>query len=161
MTVDELHMLAGYQAAIEIDLLPDTVTIDNLRPHLPSLYPSHMLDRGVFTKVMSLLFRSSGSGLENKMIESYKLACQMRDGCDPFNLKVLYLQLCWSKPFYGYVPFFMSLFHVFCVHIPCLLCHHSMFFVDPIPCLACCLSSMPFGIATPFCVPLLTMSLVT
>ena len=104
MTVDELHMLAGYQAAINVNL-PDTATIDNLRPHLPSLYPSHMLDKGVVTRVMGLLFGSSGIGLEDSIVESYKSACRMREGCDPFYLKILYLQLCWSKPFYGSVMF--------------------------------------------------------
>ena len=132
MTVDELHMLAGYQAAINVNL-PDTATIDNLRPHLPSLYPSHMLDKGVVTRVMGLLFGSSGIGLEDSIVESYKSACRMREGCDPFYLKILYLQLCWSKPFYGCVSsapccvlclhsmYFVSPFHVFCVPIPCIL----------------------------------------
>ena len=122
MTTDELHMLAGYLAASDIDVSPEAVTFDILRPHLQSFYPSHMLDRGLVTRVMRL-FLSPADRLEDKIVESCKLACQMREGADLFNLKVLYLQLCWSKPFYGYDAFFI-LYSIPCLvyaSIPCIL----------------------------------------
>ena len=107
MTTDELHILAGYQAAIDLKISPDLITPDSLRPHLPSLYPAHMLNRGLVTKLMQL-FRSSADPLEDRVVESYRSACRMREGDDQFSLKILYLQLCWKQPFYGYMPHYQA-----------------------------------------------------
>lgn len=95
MTPEELHTLAGYQAAIDLGpYSADTATPHGIKQHLPSLYPKHMLGNSA-----KKLFRASSEKMENKLLESYQAASQKSS--DPFNIKVLYLQLCWSKPFYG------------------------------------------------------------
>ncbi|KAL5463228.1 hypothetical protein EMCRGX_G032108 [Ephydatia muelleri] len=99
MTPEELHTLAGYQAAIDLGpYSADTATPHHIKQHLPSLYPKHMLGSSP-----KKLFRSSSERLENKLLESYQAASQKSS--DVFNIKVLYLQLCWSKPVYGSVFF--------------------------------------------------------
>ena len=95
MTTDELHILAGYQAAIELGSYDtETAKPHNIKVHLHSLYPKHMVGSSP-----KKLFKSPTEKLENKLVESYQAASQK--STDSFNLKVLYLQLCWSKPFYG------------------------------------------------------------
>ena len=95
MTTEELHTLAGYQAAIELGSYDtETAKPHNIKLHLSSFYPKHMLGNSA-----KKLFKSPTEKLESKLVESYQAASQK--STDSFNLKVLYLQLCWSKPFYG------------------------------------------------------------
>ena len=71
-----------------------------------AFYPSHMF-YGSQIKKLTKLFKPKKSA-ENKAIEEkfMKSLNDSKEKCsDPHHLKVLYLQYCWHKPYYGSVFF--------------------------------------------------------
>lgn len=105
MTREELHDLAGLQAAVEAyESLDRDPNPRNYLSNLSKYYPRYMVT--VEARKLGKLFRQKS--VENKdtgdlFAKSMKSACGK--STDPYQLKILYLQLCWHKPFYGSVFF--------------------------------------------------------
>ena len=105
MPKDDLHSLAGLQAAVFAAETGERGDIASLRPHLHRFYPQHMVATDPKKAIKKLLTKiSSGSipeakGLDAQFDEALRKA--LGRSSDPQQLKVFYLQLCWSKPFYG------------------------------------------------------------
>ena len=99
----DYHVLAGIQAVTFVTERPD---IDakpaSLRPFMSRFYPSHLLETVGVKKSIGKLFRQKSvdqPSVEDLFREQYD---SVRAKCTaPHNLKVLYLQYCWSKPYYG------------------------------------------------------------
>ena len=105
MPEDDLHTLAGLQAAVFAAETGQGRDVASLRPHLHQFYPQHMLSTDPKKAIKKLFTKmSAGSIPEAKGLGAqFELALQkaMGRGSEPQQLKVFYLQLCWSKPFYG------------------------------------------------------------
>lgn len=103
LTEEDYHTLAGIQAA--------TYTAEHahvgtdpaaLQPLMHKFYPSHLSDTFSGRKSIGKLFRQKS--VEQTLAEDgfRKSFDSVRaKSTSPHNLKILYLQYCWSKPFYG------------------------------------------------------------
>ena len=107
---EDYHALAGIQAATFAAEHPDEglTSATSLRPFLSRFYPSHLLQTAapIGMKSIGKLFKQTRgvvegqqSGLEEKLKEEFE--SMVGRATSAHNLKVLYLQYCWSKPFYG------------------------------------------------------------
>ncbi len=105
MTRDELHDLAGLQAAVgAYESMDSDPNPTHYQSNLSKYYPNYMIPTE--TSKLGKLFRQKsveGKDTPELFAKSMKSACG-KSG-DPYQLKVLYLQLCWYKPFYGSVFF--------------------------------------------------------
>ena len=100
----DYHHLAGIQAATFAAEHPgEGVASTRLRPFIHKFYPPHILEMPVAArKSLGKLFRQKSveqPPAEEKLRESFESVAGK--GLLPHNLKILYLQYCWSKPFYG------------------------------------------------------------
>ena len=97
---DDIHTLAGLQAA---EFAATNGTTDPSKVSLPplsSLYPPYML-KTQLTYFLKLKFSQADPTKEIQERFDEAFASAWRKTTDPHNLRVLYLQLCWSMPFYG------------------------------------------------------------
>lgn len=106
----DYHSLAGIQAATFAAEHPgEGITSTTLRPFLSRFYPPHLLEppAAAARKSLGKLFQRQRSveqlPAEEKLRESFESV--VAKGASAHNLKILYLQYCWSKPFYGSVMF--------------------------------------------------------
>ena len=101
LSEEDFHRLAGIQAAVFTAEHPDLdPKASSLRPFLSLFYPPSLLDTGS-KKALGKLFRqkSVDSPVEDLFSQEYE---SVRSKCtNAHNLKLLYLQYCWSKPYYG------------------------------------------------------------
>ena len=101
-TKDELHSLAGLQAAVLAAEKGDTnPQPTNMKSDLSTFYPAYMLQGGDAKKIGRLFKQRS---VENKTVqEEFSKAFNdaWKKSTKPYELKILYLQICWHKPFYG------------------------------------------------------------
>lgn len=103
--MEEFHSQAGLQAAVkhleEDSKAPATITVG--RGEEGMFYPPHMRGRG--GNMMTKLFKKSPEtkSLTEELTSAYQDALKKCE--DPHQLKILYLQLCWHKPYYGSVFF--------------------------------------------------------
>ena len=102
MSKENLHTLAGLQAAVfaaengNPDLNPT-----NLLP-LETVYPPYLLGTDIVTQMKNFLTQKQKAHLKEVQANfdsAFKSALQKTT--DVHQLRVLYLQLCWSLPFYG------------------------------------------------------------
>lgn len=116
MSKEELHALAGFQAAILQAEGQDTSgtpsSSSSVKQDLHRFYPAYMLTEAVDSKP-----KKSGRLFKQKSVEtkqptlreefekSLEEAEKKLAKTNAYQLKVLYLQLCWHKPFYGSVMF--------------------------------------------------------
>ena len=115
MSKDELHTLAGFQAAIlqaEQEEKDSKASPSSLRAELSRFYPSYLLAEVAEPKPKKSgrLFKqrsveSKHPSLHEQFEKSLASAVEKLRKTDAYQLKVLYLQLCWHKPFYGSVMF--------------------------------------------------------
>ena len=112
MSKDELHTLAGLQAAVYAAETGQQADSVSLRPLLVRFYPQHMFASDP-KKVISRLFKQKSTTEVKTLDVQFDQAVQsaQQKSPDPHRLKILYLQLCWSKPFYGYVNDIYTLTH--------------------------------------------------
>lgn len=98
---DDLHTLAGLQAAEFAAARGTTDPNKDTLPHMSSLYPPYMLKTQLAKSLLKLKFSQSEQTkeIQERFGEAFRSA--WRKTTDPHNLRVLYLQLCWSMPFYG------------------------------------------------------------
>lgn len=104
MSKDEFHHLAGLHAAVVATESGDTnPNPASYQTSLSCFYPSHMCPEP--SKIGKLFKQKSTEGKDTQQ----EFAKAMRSACskcvEAHQLKVLYLQLCWHKPFYGSVFF--------------------------------------------------------
>lgn len=103
LSVEEFHSQAGLQAAVkhleEGNKSPTTVPA--LKPEM--FYPPHMRPKGGLN--LTKLFKKSPEtrSIADELSKAFKYA--LKKCSDPHQLKILYLQLCWHKPYYGSVFF--------------------------------------------------------
>ena len=100
----DYHTLAGIQAATYAAEYPkEEITSESLRPLMDKFYPPHLVDTvGAGKKSIGKLFRQKSAELlsvEEKLQEHFESV--VAKSATPHTLKILYLQYCWSKPFYG------------------------------------------------------------
>ena len=97
MPEDDLHTLAGLQAAI----FAAETGEGSLRTRLNQFYPQHMISTDPKKAIKKLFTKISAGSIP--VAAQFELALQKATErvSDPQQLKVFYLQLCWSKPFYG------------------------------------------------------------
>ncbi len=102
-SIAEFHSQAGLQAAIK-HMESDTKNLANLKSEANFFYPPHMRTTKGGHKVTKFFKKSAeGKGLGDELIKSYEEASNKCP--DPHQLKILYLQLCWHKPYYASVFF--------------------------------------------------------
>ena len=104
LTVEEFHTQAGVQAAIK-HLEEDTKSdLSAVKSEVGQFYPPHMVPSGSL-KVTKFFKKSSEpkGGVVNELTKAYQEA--LKKCGDTHQLKILYLQLCWHKPYYGSVFF--------------------------------------------------------
>lgn len=97
--MEDIHTLAGLQASVfatENHLKADVAT---LSPFMDHFYPPSKTKLDPTKAISRLLKPSSSSG---SLGQSFAAALQSAQS-KITDHKVLYLQLCWSKPYYGYV----------------------------------------------------------
>ncbi|CAI8025801.1 FERM domain-containing protein 8 [Geodia barretti] len=104
----DYHELAGIQAAtFAVEHPGEGLTSGNLHPYLQTFYPPHLLEPPTGgQKSLLKLFRQRSvehSLAEEKLRGHFEKVASKR--LSAHNLKILYLQYCWSKPFYGSVMF--------------------------------------------------------
>lgn len=105
LSVEEFHNQAGSQAAIK-SLEGASKDADHaIRSECNIFYPPHMRINKGGLKVGKLFKKSPGESksLSDELLTSYHKAlkrCQ-----DSHQLKILYLQFCWHKPYYAAVFF--------------------------------------------------------
>ena len=100
----DYHELAGIQAAtFAVEHPGEGLTSGNLHPYLQTFYPPHLLEPPTGgQKSLLKLFRQRSvehSLAEEKLRGHFEKVASKR--LSAHNLKILYLQYCWSKPFYG------------------------------------------------------------
>lgn len=104
---EDYHTLAGIQAAVYTAEHPDLGTDSAaLQPLMHKFYPSHLSDTLIGKKSIGKLFRQKSVDqtlAEDEFRRSYDSVRAKSPSAH--NLKILYLQYCWSKPFYGSVMF--------------------------------------------------------
>lgn len=112
MSKEDLHTLAGFQAAVlESELREKHPTASSFQTELGLFYPAYLLAEGADSKSKKSgrLFKQKSVDGKQLLQEEYeKSLAQAKDKLkktDVYQLKVLYLQLCWHKPFYGSVLF--------------------------------------------------------
>lgn len=108
LTETDYHDLAGIQAVTFATEHPgDRITSATLGPYLHKFYPPHLLEHpSGGRKSLGKLFRQKSvetSVAEEKLMRNFDMMIGRK--LPPHNLKILYLQYCWSKPFYGSVMF--------------------------------------------------------
>lgn len=101
MSKENLHTLAGLQAAV---FAAESGNTDPNPIGLPleRVYPQYLLGTDLKTKVKNLLTQKQKAQLieiQANFDSAFKSAWQKTT--DVHQLRVLYLQLCWSLPFYG------------------------------------------------------------
>jgi hypothetical protein len=104
----DYHTLAGIQAATyAADNPKEGLSLETLRPLMDKFYPPNLVEMvGGGKKSIGKLFRQKSTeliSLEDKLREHFESV--VAKSATPHNLKILYLQYCWSKPFYGSVMF--------------------------------------------------------
>ena len=105
MSTAEFHSQAGLQAAIK-HMEDDTKSpsLSTIKSEANFFYPPHMRATKGGHKVAKLFKKSvEGKSLGDELIKSYEEASKKCP--DPHQLKILYLQLCWHKPYYASVFF--------------------------------------------------------
>lgn len=115
MSREEIHALAGFQAAIlqgKGQETSGTPSSSSVKQDLHRFYPAYMLAEAAESKP-----KKSGRLFKQKSVEakqptlreefekSLEEAEKKLAKTSAYQLKVLYLQLCWHKPFYGSVMF--------------------------------------------------------
>ena len=113
MSKDELHTLAGFQAAVlQAERQERDTSSSSVKLELHRFYPSYLLHEVTDSKSKKsgrLFKQKSIEGkqptLQEEFEKSLKEASDKLKKTDAYNLMVLYLQLCWHKPFYGSVMF--------------------------------------------------------
>ena len=99
----DYHTLAGIQAATYISEHPDIGTsLGALRPFMDIFYPPHLSETVGGKKSIGKLFRQKS--VEQSLVEDLfrvQYESMQAKSAPPHDLKILYLQYCWSKPFYG------------------------------------------------------------
>ena len=105
MTRDEYHDLAGLQATlVASESFDQNPNPSHYQSSLSKYYPSHMVP--VETRKLGKLFKQKsveGKDTPQLFVKSMKEVCTKK--LEAYQLKVLYLQRCWQKPFYGSVFF--------------------------------------------------------
>ncbi len=105
MTKDEYHDLAGLQATlVASESFDQNPSPGKYGTHLSKYYPSHMIP--LETRKLGKLFKQKsveGKDTTQLFVKSMSEACAKN--LEAYQLKVLYLQRCWQKPFYGSVFF--------------------------------------------------------
>ena len=115
MSKDEIHTLASYQAAIlqaEREEEDPSASSTSLKLELRRFYPAYLLPKASDPKQKKTgrLFKqksveAKGPTLQEEFEKSLKVAMEKLKKTDAYQMKVLYLQMCWHKAFYGSVMF--------------------------------------------------------
>ena len=114
MSKEELHTLASFQAAILQAERQETAAAptSSVKQELNRFYPAYMLAEAADSKPKKSgrLFKQKSveakqPTLQEEFEKSLKDAEKKLEKTDVYQLKVLYLQLCWHKPYYGSVMF--------------------------------------------------------
>ena len=119
MSKEELHTLAGLQAAIlqaeqegkerGTDTAAASSSASCFKEELRQFYPSYLLPEVAHPKQKKFRKQKSVEGKHPLLYEDFekslKSAKEKLKKVDVYQLKVLYLQLCWHKPYYGSVMF--------------------------------------------------------
>ena len=110
MSKEEIHTLAGFQAAILQEEGQETTAV--AKSDLRRFYPAYILAEAADSKPKKSgrLFKQRSveakqPALREEFEKSLEEAEKKLKKTDAYQLKVLYLQLCWHKPFYGSVMF--------------------------------------------------------
>ena len=105
LSVAEFHSQAGLQAAVKHLEEDGKTPVSNavVKGEEDMFYPPHMRSKGA--SVMTRLFKKAPE--TKSLTEELNRACQeaLRKCADPHQLKILYLQQCWHKPYYASVFF--------------------------------------------------------
>lgn len=102
MSNEDLHELAGLQASVFAAELRQSADLDSLLPYLADFYPHYMTAGNRKLGVVKRLRQRSQSGLELLFADGLRSAQgKVTEPNNPHQLKVLYLEKCWSMPFYG------------------------------------------------------------
>ena len=101
---ENLHTLAGLQAAVFVAESGNTDPNPTSPVNFPleRVYPQYLLGTDLLTKVKNLLTQKQKAQLKEIQANfdaAFRSAWQKTT--DVHQLRVLYLQLCWSFPFYG------------------------------------------------------------
>ena len=102
MQKEDLHTLAGLQASVYGAEIGQNGDFESMRVFINQFYPGHMTAPKL-TRDVARLFKQKSQSSLTPLEESFRntLASAQAKTTDAHQLKVLYLQLCWSKPFYG------------------------------------------------------------
>ena len=115
MSKEELHTLAGFQAAILQAEGQETTAASSssVKQDLSRFSPAYMLPEATDSKPKKsgrLFKQKSVEAKQPTLREEFEKSLEEAEKkldkkTDAYQLKVLYLQLCWHKPFYGSVMF--------------------------------------------------------
>ena len=103
LSVEEFHSQAGIQAAVK-HLEEDNKDASFRKGEEDLFYPPHMRG-GRGGGMVAKLFKKTPE--TKNLVDELNGACKdaLKKCEDPHQLKILYLQLCWHKPYYGSVFF--------------------------------------------------------
>ena len=102
MSKETLHTLAGLQAAVFAAESGNTDPNPTSLLPLGTVYPQYLLGTDIVTQMKNLLTQKQKAHLKEiqaNFDSAFRSAWQKTT--DVHQLRVLYLQLCWSLPFYG------------------------------------------------------------
>jgi len=102
LTVQEYHSQAGLQSAVKVT--EDNSKAVDLKAEVNSFYPPHLRTNRGGIKVTKLFKKSTETkSLSDELMTAHQEA--LKKCKDPHQLKILYLQHNWHKPYYASVFF--------------------------------------------------------